>query len=71
MDADNTFTNTEKLQAMVFAIEHGLANVKADKQPAITLLIDFKGFGRRHLNPKLGAMGVLTFSAAAVARRSP
>ena len=54
MDNENTLSNLEKLKAMLFAIEHGLAAVQAGQPPTITLLIDFKGFGRRHVNPKLG-----------------
>ena len=54
MDGESALTNADKLKAMIFAIEHGIANVLPDKQPAVTLLIDFKGFGMRHINPKLG-----------------
>jgi hypothetical protein len=54
MDKESSLTNQDKLNTMLFAIEHGLANVLPDHAPAITLLIDFKGFGLRHMNPKLG-----------------
>ena len=53
MDTENTLTNQQKLQGMLFAIEQALRNIYPDGPQTFTLFVDFKGFGKRHVNPTL------------------